>query len=56
MAAPYPAIFKMPTVAPYHGSTDADEHLVNYQAHMLIQNENKVMLCKAFCLTLSGIA
>ncbi|GMN51404.1 hypothetical protein TIFTF001_020559 [Ficus carica] len=56
MAAPYPARFKMLTVATYHGSMDADEHLENYQAHMLIQNANEVMLCKTFCLTLSSTA
>ncbi|GMN47624.1 hypothetical protein TIFTF001_016801 [Ficus carica] len=38
MATPYLTRFKMPTVALYNGSTDADEHLENYQAHMLIQN------------------
>nr|GMN67054.1 hypothetical protein TIFTF001_036123 [Ficus carica] len=31
MATPYPARFKMSTVASYDGSTDADEHLENYQ-------------------------
>ncbi|GMN61765.1 hypothetical protein TIFTF001_030860 [Ficus carica] len=36
MASPYPARFKMPSVASYDGSTDADEHVENYQAHMLI--------------------
>ncbi|GMN19239.1 hypothetical protein TIFTF001_039757 [Ficus carica] len=38
MASPYPARFKMPSMASYDGSTDADEHLENYQAYMLIQN------------------
>ncbi|GMN57046.1 hypothetical protein TIFTF001_026149 [Ficus carica] len=56
MAAPYPARFKMSTIAPYDGSTDADEHLENYQAHMLIQNANEATFCKAFCLTLTGTA
>ncbi|GMN58063.1 hypothetical protein TIFTF001_027170 [Ficus carica] len=56
MAAPYPARFKMPTVTPYNGSTDADEHLENYQAHMLIQNANEATLYKAFYLTLTGTA
>ncbi|GMN60403.1 hypothetical protein TIFTF001_029494 [Ficus carica] len=56
MAKPYPARFKMPTVASYDGSTDADKHLENYQAHMLIQNANEAALCKAFCLTLTEAA
>ncbi|GMN26383.1 hypothetical protein TIFTF001_040844 [Ficus carica] len=56
MAAPYPARFKMSTIAPYDGFTDADEHLENYQAHMLIQNANEATLCQAFCLTLTGTA
>ncbi|GMN22561.1 hypothetical protein TIFTF001_040287 [Ficus carica] len=47
MAVSYPARFKMPTIAPYDGSIDADEHLENYQA-------NEATLCKAFCLTLIG--
>ncbi|GMN69810.1 hypothetical protein TIFTF001_038854 [Ficus carica] len=48
--------FKMPSVNPYDGSTDADEHIENYQAHMLIQNANEAALCKSFCLTLTGAA
>ncbi|GMN66517.1 hypothetical protein TIFTF001_035580 [Ficus carica] len=48
--------FKMPSVAPYDGSTDADEHIENYQAHMLIQNANDAALCKSFCLILIGAA
>ncbi|GMN47963.1 hypothetical protein TIFTF001_017147 [Ficus carica] len=56
MASPYPTRFKMPSVVPYDGSTDADEHIENYQAHMLIQNANEAALCKSFCLTLTGAA
>ncbi|GMN70613.1 hypothetical protein TIFTF001_039653 [Ficus carica] len=44
MASPYPARFKMPSMASYDGSTDADEHLENYQVHMLIQNANEAAL------------
>ncbi|GMN47281.1 hypothetical protein TIFTF001_016454 [Ficus carica] len=56
MASSYPTRFKMPSVAPYDGSTDADEYIENYQAHMLIQNANEAALCKSFCLTLTGAA
>ncbi|GMN60139.1 hypothetical protein TIFTF001_029226 [Ficus carica] len=56
MASPYPTKFKMSSVAPYDGSTDADENIENYQAHMLIQNANEAALCKSFCLTLTGAA
>ncbi|GMN69159.1 hypothetical protein TIFTF001_038210 [Ficus carica] len=56
MASSYPTRFKMPSVAPYDDSTVADEHIENYQAHMLIQNANKTALCKSFCLTLTGAA
>ncbi|GMN38330.1 hypothetical protein TIFTF001_007563 [Ficus carica] len=56
MASPYPTRFKMPSVAPYDGSTDADEHIENYQVHMLIQNANEAALCKSFCLILTGAA
>ncbi|GMN48211.1 hypothetical protein TIFTF001_017401 [Ficus carica] len=56
MASPYQARCKMPSMASYDGSTDADEHLENYQAHMLIQNANEASLCKYFCLTLTGAA
>ena len=56
MASPYPARFKMLSVAFYDGSTDAAEHLENYQAHMLIQNANEATLCKSFCLILTGAA
>ena len=56
MAIPYLARFKMSSMASYDGSKDADEHLENYQAYMLIQNANKAALCKAFCLTLTSAA
>ncbi|GMN49679.1 hypothetical protein TIFTF001_018843 [Ficus carica] len=56
MASPYTARFKMPSMASYDGFTDADEHLENYQAHMLIQNANEASLCKSFGLTLTGAA
>ena len=56
MASPYPVRFKMPSVASYDGSTDADEHLENYRTDMLIQNANEATLCKSFCLTLTGPA
>lgn len=36
MVAPYPSRFKMLSVASYDGSMDTEEHLENYQAHMLI--------------------
>ncbi|GMN30599.1 hypothetical protein TIFTF001_050672 [Ficus carica] len=45
MASPYPSRFKMPTIPSYDGSTDADEHLENYQTHMLIQSANEAALC-----------
>lgn len=41
-------------MASYDGSTDANEHLENYQTYMLIQNANEAAFCKAFCLTLTG--
>ncbi|GMN29028.1 hypothetical protein TIFTF001_044306 [Ficus carica] len=56
MESPYPTRFKMPTIPSYDGSTDADEHVENYQAHMLIQSANEAALCKSFCLTLTGAA
>ncbi|GMN45070.1 hypothetical protein TIFTF001_014262 [Ficus carica] len=34
MSAPYPTRFKMPSMASYDGSSDADEHLVNYRARL----------------------
>ncbi|GMN64342.1 hypothetical protein TIFTF001_033411 [Ficus carica] len=56
MASPYPSRLKMPTIPSYDGSTDADEHVENYQTHMLIQSANDATLCKSFCLTLTGTA
>lgn len=56
MASPYPPRFKMPAMPSYDGTTDADEHLENYQTHMLIQSANEAALCKSFCLTLIGAA
>ena len=41
MVMPYPAIFKMSSVTSYDGFMDTDEHMENYQAHMLIQNTMK---------------
>lgn len=48
MTAPYPERFNMPAIASYDGTSDADEHLENYQALMLMQNGNEAALCKAF--------
>lgn len=56
MATPYPARYKMLSVAFYDGSTDANEHLQNYHTHMLIQNANEAAFCKAYYLTLTGVA
>ncbi|GMN30318.1 hypothetical protein TIFTF001_044475 [Ficus carica] len=56
LASPYLARFKMPSVESYNGTTNADEHLENYQAYMLIQNANEAAFCKSFCLTLTGAA
>lgn len=56
MVSPYPARFKMSSVASYDGSMNVDEHLENYQTHMLIKNANEATLSKSFCLTLTGAA
>ncbi|GMN38363.1 hypothetical protein TIFTF001_007585 [Ficus carica] len=56
MSTPYPTRFKMPSMASYDGSSDADEHLENYRAYMQIQSANEAALCKSFCLTLTGAA
>ena len=56
MSAPYPTRFKMPSMASYDGSSDADEHLENYRAYMQIQSANEAALCKSFCQTLTGAA
>ncbi|GMN49463.1 hypothetical protein TIFTF001_018629 [Ficus carica] len=56
MATPYSSRFKMPSLASYDGFMDADEHLENYQAHMLIQKANEATLCKTFYLTLTDAA
>ncbi|GMN66700.1 hypothetical protein TIFTF001_035760 [Ficus carica] len=34
MSAPYPTRFKMPSMASYDGSSDANEHLENYRARL----------------------
>ncbi|GMN65242.1 hypothetical protein TIFTF001_034313 [Ficus carica] len=46
----------MPAIPSYDSSTDTDEHLENYQTHMLIQSANEAALYKSFCLTLTGAA
>ncbi|GMN47479.1 hypothetical protein TIFTF001_016657 [Ficus carica] len=56
MSEPYPTRFKMPSMASYDGSSDADEHLENYRAYMQIQSANEAAICKSFCLTLTGAA
>jgi hypothetical protein len=48
--------FKIPSVQLYTGVEDPTEHLDSYKMHADLQGTPQELACKAFPLTLSGIA
>lgn len=47
---------KIPTIDPYDGTTDPQDHLAAYKAQMSVQMGCEAVWCKFFPTTLKGIA
>ena len=51
-----PPHVKLPTIEPYSGSSDPDDHLSSFQSIMMFHGASDVILCRAFPSTLRGSA
>ncbi|XP_031104440.1 uncharacterized protein LOC116007921 [Ipomoea triloba] len=51
-----PKDFKFPSMPTYDGSSDPSDHLIGFQAKMLIAGAKDPMYCRVFVSTLEGIA
>lgn len=51
-----PGKVKIPTIDPYDGTSDSDDHLAAFTAQMCIQSDNDAVWCKYFPTTLKGLA
>ena len=47
---------KIPSIKPFDGSDDPEEHIGSYLAHMAVSTTCEAMLCKFFPTTLLGLA
>jgi hypothetical protein len=47
---------KLPRIEPYDGTTDPEEHLAKFSAHMLLNGVTEGVQCRAFACTLTGPA
>jgi hypothetical protein len=56
MAFSMPDKFKMPHVDKYNGSGDLTEHVENFRAHLILHGTPNKIACRAFPLTLAGVA
>ena len=56
LEAPRPNKVKMPSVQPFGGITDPDDHLDVNKSQMYIQDVHDAMCCRYFPTTLRGIA
>lgn len=50
VTAPMLNKFKIQKITICNDTIDADEHLENYQEHMLLQNASNTTMCKSFML------
>jgi hypothetical protein len=55
-AHPMPDKFKMPQIEKYDGSEDPQDHLEAFQEHLILHGTPDEIACKAFPLTLKGVA
>ena len=51
-----PDKFKMPRVEKYDGSGDSQDHLEAFQEHIVLHGTSDEIACRAFPLTLKGVA
>jgi hypothetical protein len=56
MAFPMPHKFKMPCVDKYDGNRDPTEYVENFRAHLILHGTPYEIACRAFLLTLAGVA
>ena len=54
--APFPQGFKMPTIAPYEGKTDSQEHVDNFNDQMDLLLTPEPARCRAFAVIHTKIA
>ncbi|XP_057248901.1 uncharacterized protein LOC125494762 [Beta vulgaris subsp. vulgaris] len=52
---PFPKV-KLPTIEPFDGTTDPDDHLSAYKHQMYVQGVDDATWCKNFLATLKGVA
>jgi len=55
MEASRPKKVRMPTIDPFDGTTNLDDHLDVYNTHMYVQDVNDATCCCYFPATLKGI-
>lgn len=53
--APCPEKVKIPTIDPFDRTTDPDDHLDAYKAHMYVLDVDNITFCIYFLATLKGI-
>jgi hypothetical protein len=56
MRYPLPNRFKVPRVDKYDGSGDPTDHMESFRAHIILHDTPDEIFCRAFPLTLKGIA
>ncbi|XP_010682015.2 uncharacterized protein LOC104896925 [Beta vulgaris subsp. vulgaris] len=54
-APPFPKV-KLPTIDPFDGTTDPDDHLSAYKHQMYVHTVDDATWCKNFAATLKGVA
>ncbi|XP_059436624.1 uncharacterized protein LOC132169640 [Corylus avellana] len=56
MRFPMPGNFKVPRVGEYDGSGDPSDHMESFRAHIILHETPDEIACRAFPLTLRGVA
>ena len=56
MQEPIPQHFKAPQFKDYNGTTDPIDHLETFKEAMLLYRVTDIILCRAFPITLKGMA
>ncbi|XP_059436586.1 uncharacterized protein LOC132169590 [Corylus avellana] len=56
MRFPMPSSFKVPRISEYDGSGDLFDHIESFRAHIILHETPDEIACRAFPLTLRGVA